>query len=100
MLKFSSTIFYIWGIQVLAKWQFWSKTHFPDILALDISLAAGSPCPCPNDITYISIFNYFASLKREVVGSAPGDKTNIIGVLESESFHRSFKVTFGGIKYC
>jgi len=41
-----------------------------------------------------------ASLNMEVVGSAPGDRTNIIGVLLSESFHKSFKETLGDIRYC
>ena len=99
ILEFYSIIFYIWGIHVFARWQFWSKTHLPDIFAFEISLVAGYPWPWPNDITYISIFNYLVNLKRELVGSAPGDNTKIIGVLLSESFHKSFKEIFGDTKY-
>ena len=49
--------------------------------------AAISPWPYPNDfITYlVSISFSFAKLRKYGIGSAPGDKIKIIGVIDEES---------------
>ena len=47
----------------------------------------------------VCIYGDCANLRREPVGSAPGERTKIIGVLKSESFQRSLIVVLGGSKY-
>jgi len=47
----------------------------------------------------VCIYGDWANLRREPVGSAPGERTKIMGVLQSESFQRSLIVVFGGSKY-
>ena len=75
------TIFYRLGIHVLAKWQFWSNTHLPYDFPFFISLVAGTPWPWPKEIISSSCSDYEENLSKAEVGSAPGDKTKIIGVL-------------------
>jgi len=48
----------------------------------------------------ISTYGDSESFSNDAVGSAPGERMKITGVLSSESFHNYLTVTFGGSKYC
>ena len=53
-----------------------------------MSSLAISPCPYPKEMIFNlvgSISHSLAKLRRYVMGSAPGDNTNMMGVVHSES---------------
>lgn len=71
-----------------AKWQFWSRTHFPSAIAPWIDFYAIYPCPCPREIIMKFPLNPFESARLviSIRGSAPGERMKINGVNLSESW--------------
>lgn len=93
----SSCIFYSFGIQLTAKWQFWRHTQSPFLLPFKIRFWAIYPCPWPNDNIFkrVSIYFYLAKESKYEIGSAPGLNTKIIGVVQDESLKEPFKSKTG-----
>lgn len=80
-----SHIFYNVGIQVTAKWQFWSTTQSPVFWPSAIIFWASGPCPWPRDIDEIFFFFWIENEFKLANGSEPGLKINISGLIEDES---------------
>mmetsp|Transcript_50872 Transcript_50872/g.110509 ORF Transcript_50872/g.110509 Transcript_50872/m.110509 type:complete len:269 (+) Transcript_50872:773-1579(+) len=96
-----SMTFSIAPIQLVARWQFMRHTQSPRLLALDMSFSAMGPCPCPREMT-CSLSPYsFSSAKRnkDEVGSAPVDRTKMIGVTQLVSLYTSERVKGGDSVY-
>uniref|UniRef100_A0A1A9UDL8 Uncharacterized protein n=1 Tax=Glossina austeni TaxID=7395 RepID=A0A1A9UDL8_GLOAU len=70
------------GIQLSDKWQFAKKTQLPSrIPSIIIFVATGAwPWPKLNENIREDIFVCSAKVRRDCVGSTPGDNTNISGV--------------------
>lgn len=75
------------GIQLIDKWQFWSKTQYPLEQDSSTSAFAFLPCPCPKDIDrYLSpIPIYEENFKKSATGSEPADSTKMSGLTIDES---------------
>lgn len=78
------TFFYKIGMNDFPRWQFWSMTQPPVLLAFYNAFNAGPPWPWPRDM--INIYYDFLSSSLESFskfwrGSAPTDKININGTL-------------------
>lgn len=75
------------GMKDGAKWQFWSNTHLPSMIAFLMDFSAISPCPCPREIAMKFPLSPLESARVviSIRGSAPGDRMKINGVYLSES---------------
>ena len=80
-----------------ARWQFCKQIQSPFLRPDMMFSRAFSPCPYPRDriFSLSDIPCCFASSKRYDIGSAPGDSTKIIGVVESESSNAAFRSNKG-----
>ena len=54
-----------------------------------MSYLAKPPCPCPREsiLSLVSIYFYLDRANKYEIGSAPGLKTKIIGVVQEESLN-------------
>ena len=74
--------------QLVAKWQFYSKTQWPTFWALMIQFLALSPYPCPSETIYRRCWGILSSLAKSMklfIGSAPGLSMYIRGFIQVES---------------
>lgn len=78
-------IFYKFGIQDDARWQFCRIAQPPFSIFWAIILSAKGPCPWPKLILSSEIPYCLEKLDMAMNGSDPGESINNIGVTELES---------------
>merc|ERR1719161_1924594 len=82
-----STIASSEDIQLAARWQFANKTQPPRLQPLSMALWAFGPCPCPRDMDSkrFDIEFLSANASTSEIGSEPGERMKISGVMFVES---------------
>lgn len=93
-----ATYSYNYGIKPFDKWQFCSNAHDPLSRHCVISFFAFSPCPCPNDTYFSSLFSDNANDCNASNGSAPCERTKMIGILGVLSYSTRLKSNTGGYR--
>lgn len=93
-----ATYSYSYGMKPFDKWQFWSNAHDPLSRHCAINFFALSPCPWPNDTYFNSLFSDCAKHCNASSGSAPCERTKIIGVLGVLSYSTPLRSNAGGYK--
>mmetsp|Transcript_15464 Transcript_15464/g.36094 ORF Transcript_15464/g.36094 Transcript_15464/m.36094 type:complete len:210 (+) Transcript_15464:1742-2371(+) len=63
-----------------------------------MAFSARGPCPCPSEMAVMVfiLFTSSASLMSEVMGSAPGVRTKMSGVVQRDSSKHTWSTSWGG----
>lgn len=93
-----STMISSFGIQDMARWQFWRRTHPPLAFASFIMFSALLSYPWPNDIIDVleTISSSSENFLKSATGSEPGLRTKIKGVKQEESLKQALILKVGG----
>ena len=68
-----------------ARWQFWSTTHEPSVLAFSINFSATGPWPWPNEMGATARSSVSAAWSTAPMGSDPGESTKTSGDVHTDS---------------
>mmetsp|Transcript_21124 Transcript_21124/g.39647 ORF Transcript_21124/g.39647 Transcript_21124/m.39647 type:complete len:274 (+) Transcript_21124:1533-2354(+) len=97
--QYASTAFSSWGIHDNIKWQFASSSQVPAFLQSCRAFMATGPWPWPKATWSTVCSSWSASCWTLAVGSTPGDRMKIKGVLLVLLLYISPKLKAGGSAY-